>query len=126
MRLVLTEKHPTNSSGESYYDIFDDWELIESSFYKQYGIRLRNSGDDDLSYSEFASLLSGLMNDTPLGTIVGIRSEKDPKVIKDFTDEQKKIRSEWILKRNAKINENPEQYNAYWETMQKAFKEMCS
>ena len=86
--------HP---SGESYYDIFDDWELVESSFLKQYGIRLRT--EDDMSYAEFCSLLSGIMYDTPLGQVVSIRAEKDPKVIKRFTKEQKRIRSEWSARK---------------------------
>ena len=48
---------------------------IEASFLKQYGIRLRE--DDNMSYSEFCSLLSNIMPDTPLGQIVSIRAEKD-------------------------------------------------
>lgn len=120
-----TNKHPT-SSGESFYDIAEDWELIESSFYKQYGIRLRNDGEDDLSYQEFISLLGGLMHDTPLGTVVSIRSEKDPKVIKDFTESQKKIRSEWVKRRNRKLKQDPTAYNSYWTKMQQQFKQMFS
>lgn len=103
MRLELTERHP-QSSGESFYDIFDDWELIESSFLKQYGIRLRSQ--DDMSWSEFCSLLSGIMPDTPLGQIVSIRAEKDPKRIKEFTKEQKRIRIDWIKRNNKKAKEN--------------------
>lgn len=79
---------------ESYYDIQDDWGLIESSFLKQYGIRLRT--EEDMSWQEFCSLLSGIMPDTPLGQIVSIRSEKNPKVIKNFTREQQRVRREWL------------------------------
>jgi hypothetical protein len=85
--------HPADR--EAYYDLFDDWNLIEASFLKQYGIRLRN--DDDMSYQEFCSLLSGIMPDTPLGQIVAIRSEKDSKKIKNFTKEQKRIWREWRM-----------------------------
>lgn len=91
-------------SNESYYDLFDDWELIESSFLKQYGIRIRQ--DDDMSWSEFCSLLSGIMPNTPLGQIVSIRAEKDQKVIREFTKEQRKIRNDWIKKCNAKSRKN--------------------
>ena len=56
-----------------------------------------------MSWGEFCSLLSGLMQDTPLGQIVGIRSEKDPKKIKNFTKEQRKIRNDWIIRRNKKL-----------------------
>ena len=86
---------------EAYYDIFEDWSLIEASFLKQYGIRLRN--DDDMSYQEFVSLLSGIMPDTPLGQIVSIRAENDPKKLKTYTKEQMRIWREWrmnVKKRN--------------------------
>ena len=84
---------------------------------KQYGIRLRTQ--DDMSYSEFCSLLSGIMPDTPLGQIVRVRAEKDPEVIKRFTKEQQRIRSEWLLRKVKKIDENKEQYVAYWSGIQK-------
>lgn len=61
----------------------------------QYGIRLKQ---EDIPVSEFKTLLSGIMPETPLGQIVQIRSEKDPKVLKHFNKEQKRIRSEWRRK----------------------------
>lgn len=117
------EKHP-ESNGESYYDLFEDWELIESSFLKQYGIRIREV--DDMSWTEFCSLLSGIMHDTPLGYIVSIRAEKDPKVIKDFTPDQKRIRSEWILRKSEKVKQNPKESNIDWSAFQKWAKENYS
>lgn len=107
-------RHP---QGEIYYDLFDDWELVESSFLSQYSIRLRK--DDDMSWSEFCSLLSGIMPETPLGRVVSIRAEKDPKIIKNFTKEQKKIRNDWIIRRNKKLMKNPKAYNEYWNNFQK-------
>jgi len=71
-----------------------------------------------MSWSEFCSLLSGIMPDTPLGNIVSIRAEKDPKRIKEFSKDQKKIHNDWIIKRNRKLKENPEAYKAYWEGIQ--------
>ena len=56
-----------------------------------------------MSWSEFCSLLSGIMPETPLGRVVSIRAEKDPKIIKNFTKEQKKIRNDWIIRRNKKL-----------------------
>lgn len=35
------------------------------------------------------------MPDTPLGNVVSIRSEDDKNVLKNFTPEQKRIRSDW-------------------------------
>lgn len=78
-----------------------------------------------MSWSEFCSLLSGIMPDTPLGQIVSIRSEKDSKVIKNFTKEQQRIRKEWLRRKNEKLKENPDSYNQYWSNVQEVFKEMC-
>lgn len=80
----------------NYYDLFDDYALIESSFLEQYGIRLRET--DDMTWDEFCTYLSGLNEKTPLGRIVAIRSEKDPEIIKNMTPEQKRIRREWEKK----------------------------
>lgn len=114
------ERHPRNNC-ESYYDLFDDWELIESSFLKQYGIRIRS--EDDMSWNEFCSLLSGIMPDTPLWQIVSYRSEKDPKRIKEFTKEQKQIRNEWLKRRNQKSSNGK---NADLLALQESFKLMFS
>ncbi|MDO5402983.1 MAG: Gp15 family bacteriophage protein [Eubacteriales bacterium] len=109
-----------NPQSETYYDLYEDWDIIEASFLKQYNIRLRQ--DDDMSYQEFCSLLSGIMPDTPLGQIVSIRAEKDAKVIKNFTKEQKRIRTEWIIRRNRKLKNDPKAYSDYWSKLQREFK----
>ncbi|ASA26357.1 hypothetical protein B9T62_16895 [Paenibacillus donghaensis] len=71
----------------------EDWPLIEASLAKQYGIRIRQQGD--MPWSEFCILVAGLMPDTPLGSIVTIRSEKDQKVIKGYTSDQRRIYNDW-------------------------------
>ncbi len=71
-----------------------DWDLIVSSFAQQYGIRLHNEYEN-ISCQEFRQLLSGLNGDTPLGYTVQIRSERNPKKIREMTANEKKIRSEW-------------------------------
>ncbi|HEY4429560.1 MAG TPA: Gp15 family bacteriophage protein [Paenibacillus sp.] len=83
----------SDSIHESWYDLREDWPLIESSLAKQYGIRIRQQGD--MPWSEFCVLVAGLMPDTPLGSIVTIRSEKDQKVIKGFSADQRRIYSAW-------------------------------
>ena len=98
--------------------MYEDWDLIVASFAKQYGIRLRTI--DDMSWSEFCSLLSGIMPNTPLGQIVSIRAEKDPKALKNFTKEQREIRNKWIIRRNEKLKANPEAYKAYVSNLQRA------
>lgn len=115
-------QHPQIS--ESYYDLFDDWELLESSFLKQYGIRIRQ--DDDMSWSEFCSLLSGLMADTPLGQVVAIRAEKDMKVIKKFSKEQKRIYDQWKLGRAKERKKDKKAYMDYWLKVQQEFKKAFS
>ncbi len=71
-----------------------------------------------MSWQEFCNLVSGLMYDTPLGQIVAIRAEKDPKVIKEFTPEQRRIWNAWIMRRNRKLRQDPVKYKAYVEGLQ--------
>ena len=43
-------------------------------------------------------MLQGLSGETPLGRMVSIRAENNPERLKEFTPEQKKIRSEYRTK----------------------------
>ncbi len=81
-----------------WYDIFEDWELIESSFAMQYNIRLVEA--EDMDWKEFCTLLSGIMPKTPLGQMVSIRSEEDKDVLKQFTKTQHEIRNSWRSRYN--------------------------
>ncbi|WP_242842761.1 Gp15 family bacteriophage protein [Terrisporobacter othiniensis] len=90
-----------------WYDLFEDWELIEASFLTQYGIRLRLV--DDMSWNEFCTLLSGIMTETPLGQIVSIRAEEDKDILNNFTEEQHKIRNEWRNRNNKTIEMTDEE-----------------
>lgn len=89
--------------------------MIEASFLQQYGIRLTTT---DMPYAEFVRLLGGLMPETPLGRIVTIRAEKDSKVLKHFTPEQKKIRTEWMLYKNEILKSDVEAYNEKTDRLQ--------
>ena len=84
----------SGQGSQVYYDLGYDKDLIEASFAAQYGIRLRQ--EPDMTLAEFFSLLSGIGSDTPLGRVVAVRMEKDPKVIKQFGIWEKGIRAEWI------------------------------
>ncbi|MBQ9314960.1 MAG: hypothetical protein IJ220_08260 [Clostridia bacterium] len=110
------------SSYDPYYDLFDDWDLIESSFAQQYGIRLRKN-ISEMEWGEFSSLLSGVNSETPLGNIVRIRSEKDPEALKKFSPEEKRIRNEWLKKSASKITE--EDYEQAMENFKAMFKNMA-
>ena len=91
--------------------------MIEASLAKQYGIRIRQQ--QDMSWTEFCTLVSGLMPDTPLGQIVTIRAEKDPKVIKKFTSDQKRIYNDW---KNREINNMLKNSDQLDQTMNELFR----
>lgn len=111
----------TRNKNESYYDLYEDYGLIEASFAQQYGIRLRN--EDDMTWDEFTTLLSGLNAETPLGNVVSIRSEKDPKRIKEFTKEQKRIHRDW--QRKQAENMTREEYDEAMKMFSNLFKGMA-
>lgn len=101
--------------------MYEDWGLIEASFTAQYGIRLRS--EYDMPWSEFSTLLAGIMPETPLGQIVGIRSESDKDTIKNFTKDQHKIRNDWVARQNKKYINNMAEEEAKRQV--KLFQEMC-
>ena len=107
--------------NNQWYDLFEDWELIDASFTAQYGIRLRN--EPDMSWDEFCTLLSGIMPKTPLGQIISIRSEEDKNMLKSFTEEQHKIRNEWRSRQLEEMTdeEKEEQIKELQEILKKAF-----
>jgi hypothetical protein len=59
-----------------------------------------------MSWGEFSTLLAGIMQKTPLGQIVSIRSEEDENLLKNFTSDQHKIRNEW---RNRQVDDMPDE-----------------
>ena len=81
------------SNEPVWYDIEKDALLIEQSIAKQYGVL--PAAQDVLSWEDWNKLVSGLMDDTPLGRVVAVRSEQDADVIKHFSPWQKRIRVEW-------------------------------
>lgn len=89
------------------YDVEFDAVLIEQSIATQYGILPGDQGD--LPYPDWSKLVSGLMDNTPLGRVVTVRSETDPKMISQMGPWQMKIRSEWrsfLASRTAKKPES--------------------
>ena len=75
------------------YDLAYDAVLIEQSIAAQYGVLPGQQGD--LPWSEWAKLVAGLMDNTPLGRVVAVRAETDRKVIAKMTPWQKRIRTGW-------------------------------
>lgn len=94
-----------------------------SSVLTQYGIRLYSNDFKSMKWVEFQALLSGLGPDTPLGRIIQIRSEDDPEILKYFSKDQNRIRSEW-LQRTAQ-SKTTEQVNEVLESLKQAFIKMA-
>ena len=109
-------------NNDPCYDPDFDADLIEASFASQYGIRLRQ--EPDITYAEWARLLSGLMPETPLGRVVQIRVEKDPKVLKQYTEYERKIRSDWAKFKSVHIPK--EQAKLDMAQLQQALKSLFS
>lgn len=72
-----------------------------------------------MQWSEFCTLISGLMPDTPLGSIIGIRAEKDDETIKNFNPEQRRVYDEWRLKQASLQLQDTEKLNRQMEEMSK-------
>lgn len=95
--------------------------MIVASFQSQYGIRLSRDLEG-MKWSEFKALLSGLDSSSPLGKIIGIRSETDPQRLKLFSRSQRDIRSRWMT-RKAKAMPRKD-IDKFLKEMQKAFQGM--
>ena len=66
---------------------------------QQYGLRIQSDEFSEMSWDEFSDLLSGLGEQTPLVRVAQIRLETRPEVLKDFTPEQRAMRSDWLRRR---------------------------
>lgn len=86
--------------------MFEDWDLIVSSFLSQYGLRIRTKEFETVSWDEFKALISGLAPDTALGRVVAIRSENDKDIVKHFTADQRRIYEDWRDRRCDKMDKN--------------------
>lgn len=106
----------------TWYDLREDWALIESSIASQYGIRLRQTSD--MSWSEFTTLVSGLLPETPLGAVVRIRSEDDPKIIEQFNSDQRAIRNKWRDRQALQQLDNPETLKQSMDSLSAMLKSM--
>lgn len=89
----------------------------------QYGISLYSNEFRAMKWKEFKALISGLDGDSPLGRIVQIRSETDPKMLESFSQGQHEIRNKW--QRRLAKEKTPEQLNAVLHELQVAFMELA-
>lgn len=104
--------------SDPYYDIAGDWELIAASFQAMYGIRLARELPG-MTWREFAALLAGLGQDTPLGRVAAIRAENDPERLKDFTPAMRRIRAEWRTRRA--VQRPAQDVDSFLADMERAF-----
>lgn len=110
-------------NNDPYYDLFEDWDLIVSSFLSQYGLRIKTKEFETVGWEEFKALLSGISPDTALGRIVAIRAETDKEIIKNFNKDQKRIYDEW---RNRRVEQMPlEVYENDMKALEKMFSQLC-
>lgn len=71
---------------------------------------------------DWAKLVGGLMEDTPLGQVVAIRREKDHEAIRRFSPDQRRIRAEWAaFKRESQPPEITVSQREQLNIMQRAF-----
>ena len=116
--MSLSPETEKKKSNEPYYDLFEDWDLIVSSFLSQYGLRLSTKEFKTVDWAEFSALLSGLSADTALGKVVAIRSETDQETIKRFSSYQRKIYDDWRTKQSERMTE--EEYEAEMRQLEKS------
>ena len=103
--------------------MFEDWDLIVSSFLSQYGLRIRTKEFETVSWDEFKALIAGLSPETALGRVVAIRSETDKDIIKHYTKDQRRIYDDW---RNRETKEmDGETFEKEMAGLEKMFAAMC-
>lgn len=104
--------------------MFEDWDLIVSSFLSQYGLRIRTKEFETVSWDEFKALIAGLSPETALGRVVAIRSETDKDVIKHYTKDQRRIYDGW---RSREVKEmDGKTFEEEMACLEKMFATMCS
>lgn len=82
--------------------------LIEQSIATQYGVL--PEAQKEMPYAEWAKLVGGLMDDTPLGRVVAVRAETDRKKLAAMGPWARQIRADWqaFLARNAPKSDKAE------------------
>ena len=96
---------------ETWYDLDFDADLIAQSLAAQYGVL--PSAQGELSFADWSQLVAGIMDNTPLGRVVSVRMEKDPKIIAGFDSSQRRLRSEWLAFRARRQKDGGEDQPAF-------------
>jgi hypothetical protein len=80
--------------------------------------------NSDMPWSEFTSLITGLLPETPLGAVIKIRSEDDPDMLKRFNKDQLDMRNKWRDKQAFKQLDNPEVLKQSMDNLSTMIKDM--
>lgn len=83
----------TPQTEPQLYDVAFDAVLIEQSLATQYGIL--PAAQEELPYSEWAKLVGGLMDNTPLGRVVAVRAETDRQKLAAMGPWAQRIHQQW-------------------------------
>lgn len=85
----------------------------------QYGLRINSDEFRSMPWDEFADLLSGLNEQTPLVEVARMRTTNDRERIAQMTPEQRRMRAEW---KNRRARRMPKQsIDEFLSMMQAAF-----
>lgn len=123
--LVTVTTRRMSVKAKAYYDLYDDWDLIEASIAQQYGVRLRKE-INTIKWSEVRVMIAGLTSETPLGKIISIRAETDPDIIKNFSPDMRRIRNEWVNKLAQERLKDTESLDRDFKAMEDALARMFS
>ena len=84
------------------------------------------SDQEELPYSDWVSLVAGIMENTPLGQTVLIRKENDRERLKHFSKHEHSIRSEWMNFRagQKRDSQSPQDVKHAMEMFENMFREM--
>lgn len=92
-RLWISDFRTPPNDPQPLYDTAFDAVLIEQSLATQYGIL--PAAQEELPYSEWAKLVGGLMDNTPLGRVVAVRGETDRKKLAAMGPWAQRIHQQW-------------------------------
>lgn len=90
-----------------------------ASVRQQYGLRVQSEEFASMSWDEFADLLSGLSEDTPLAKVATVRTETDRERVRRMTPAQRRMRAEWRRRRAEQADARDR--DAFVSMMQAAF-----
>lgn len=83
------------SNYDTGYDILEDRKVIERSFLYQYNIYLPKVPNNQMTFVEYVDRIAALDEHSPLARLIQIRLEDNKDIIKNFSERDKQINSDW-------------------------------